>query len=345
MVKTILILTADPRHNSERRLDVEVREISSGIIRGNNRALFHIEQTLAITPNNLRRAMLDHNPQIVHFCGYGYSSKGIALEHSTGGIHLVSSDALSGLFGLFANQVECVVLSACYSELQAQAISKHIEYVIGMAQDISHKAATQFSIGFYDALVAGRSYKKAFQFGQNSIQLHNIPENSTPVLKRKRSTVQAIDVNPDVPAVLILEDDEMWLARHERRLREAGFRCHSTQLAEEAIDIAKVNSSIKFALIDEVLFVPPIPVDSAYQQLQRWQGSGVIRELSPLRPDIKIIVVTSAPQLKSNGDSQSFRRETHKLRSLPGVVDVIHQQDIHENPDDLYERLITYLSP
>ena len=333
-VKTILLLTVDPRHDSQRRLDVEVREIKDGIVRGEDCKFFHIEQELASTPGDLRRAMLAFNPLIVHFCGYGHSSQGIALEHESEGIHLVSGDALSRLFKLFADQVECVVLSACYSETQAQAIGKHIPYVIGMNQHISHEATTQFSIGFYDALSAGESYETAFLFGQNAIQLNNILEDSTPVL---------VSLKPDVPTVLILEDNEMWLARHERRLQEAGFRCHSTQFAEEAIDIAKVDSSVKFALIDEVLFVPPIPVDSAYRQLQRWQGSGVIRELGPLRPDIKFIVVTSTPQLKSKGDSQSFRHQTYKLRSLPGVVDVIHQQDIDENPDDLYLRLIQHL--
>lgn len=334
MAKTILALTADPKNDAQRRLNVELREIDYGLKLGKQRELYKLKHKLAITPDDLRRAMLTFNPQIVHFCGYGHSSKGIALEHESGGIHLVSSDALSSLFKLFADQVECVVLSACYSEPQAQAIGKHIPYVIGMNQLISHEAATKFSIGFYDALSAGENYETAFLFGQNAIQLNNILEDSTPVL---------VSLKPDVPTILILEDNEMWLARHERRLQEAGFRCHSTQLAEEAINIAKIDSSIKFALVDEVLFVPPIPVDPVNRQLQRWQGSGVIRELSPLRPDIKFTVVTSSPQLKSKGDSQAFRRATYKLKSLPGVVDVIHQQDIDENPEALYQWLINSL--
>lgn len=58
-------------------------------------------------------------------------------------------------------------------------------------------------------------------------------------------------------STLILDDDELWLTQHERRLTQAGFKCRSTQLAKEVIDIVKTDPSIKFALIDEILFVTP----------------------------------------------------------------------------------------
>lgn len=135
----------------------------------------------------------------------------------------------------------------------------------------------------------------------------------------------------------------MWLARHERRLSQAGFKCRSTQLAKEAIEIGKTDFSVKFALIDEILYVPPLPVDKTQCELQRWQGSGVIREIAALRSDIQFIVVTSAPQLWSGEDNRLFSKETAKLRRQKGVVDVIHKQDIEENPDEEYQWLIQLL--
>lgn len=146
------------------------------------------------------------------------------------------------------------------------------------------------------------------------------------------------------PSILILDDDELWLARHERRLIQAGFKCYSTQLAKEAIDIGKSDSSVKFALIDEILYVPPIPIDENKRELQRWQGSGVIREITRLRSDIQYIIVTSAPQLWSEGDSRLFSRETARLRRQRGVVDVIHKQDIEHNPEQEYQWLMQLLS-
>lgn len=142
------------------------------------------------------------------------------------------------------------------------------------------------------------------------------------------------------PSILILDDDEMWLARHERRLNQAGFRCFATQLAKQAIDWGKSETSIGFALIDEILFVPPVPIDTSLGELQRWQGSGVIREITNLRRDLQFIIVTSAPQLRSHGDLQLFTRETSKLRRQANTIDVIHKQDIEADPDREYQWLI-----
>jgi CheY-like chemotaxis protein len=142
------------------------------------------------------------------------------------------------------------------------------------------------------------------------------------------------------PSILILDDDEMWLARHERRLTQAGFKCFATQSATEAIALGKSQTSIKFALIDEILFVPPVPSDISQAELQRWQGSGVIREITNLRRDIQFIIVTSAPQLRSHGDLQLFTRETSKLRRQTNVIDIIHKQDIEADPDREYRWLI-----
>ena len=140
-------------------------------------------------------------------------------------------------------------------------------------------------------------------------------------------------------SILILDDDEKWLARHERRLRQAGFKCRATQFAKEAIEIAKTDGTIKFALLDEILFVPPV-TEGKTGELQRWQGSGVVREIANQRQDVQIIMVTSAPQLRSQGDSQLFSKETAKLRRQRGVIDIIHKQDIDEDPDREYSWLL-----
>ncbi len=144
-------------------------------------------------------------------------------------------------------------------------------------------------------------------------------------------------------SILLLDDDELWLARHERRLKQAGFICYSTQDANEAIKIAKTNPSVKFALIDEILYVTPTPIAEEQRELQRWQGKGVIREISAQRSDIQVIIVTAAPVFLSDGDTQLFRRETAKLRRQKGVIDVIHKSDIQEDPESSYQWLIGLL--
>jgi hypothetical protein len=74
-------------------------------------------------------------------------------------------DALAAMFELFAQHVNCVVLNACHSEIQAQAIAQHIPYVIGMNDATGDKAAISFAVGFYTALAANRSIEDAYKFG------------------------------------------------------------------------------------------------------------------------------------------------------------------------------------
>ena len=75
------------------------------------------------------------------------------------------------------------MFNACYSEIQASAIHRHIDCVIGMAQPIPDRAAINFSKGFYDAIFSGRNYTDAFRFGCNNIDLNNIPSSHTPTIK------------------------------------------------------------------------------------------------------------------------------------------------------------------
>ena len=189
-MKKILILTANPKDSDKLRLDEEVREIQEGLQRSHSRDQFEIISKWAVRPHDLRRALLDHEPHIVHFSGHGAGTKGLVLENNAGQMKLVSGPSLARLFKLF-QKVECVLLNACYSEVQAAAIHQYIDCVIGMNQAIGDHAAIEFAVGFYDGLGAGRCYSDAFEFGVSAIDLEGIPETATPqLLLRIGSAVQ-----------------------------------------------------------------------------------------------------------------------------------------------------------
>lgn len=189
--RTILFLAANPVDTDPLRLDEESREIDEGLRRARQRDGFEFKQSWAIRAQDLQRAILDNEPQIVHFAGHGAGEQGLVLEDEDGNAKPVSAEALGSLFGLYP-QVECVLLNACYSELQAEAIVKHVQYVIGMKQAIGDEAAITFATAFYDALGAGRPIDFAFKSGCTAIQLAGIAEQLTPVLNcRDASPVNA----------------------------------------------------------------------------------------------------------------------------------------------------------
>ncbi|MGE5341254.1 MAG: CHAT domain-containing protein [Candidatus Omnitrophota bacterium] len=186
-MKKILILSANPFDNTIRlKLDKEFNEIKEALRRATHRGQFTIVSEWAVSFDSLRRALLDHEPQIVHFSGHG-DEEGLIMEGDWGIGVSISSEALSSLFELFSNYVECVILNACYTAPQAAAINKHINYVIGTPGKINDYDAIKFSVAFYDALFAGKTVDEAFDLGCTVFPNSNIPEKFFPRLYKRKS--------------------------------------------------------------------------------------------------------------------------------------------------------------
>lgn len=207
----ILFLAANPDNTGKLRLDKEYREIQESIRMSEGRDRFALEQRFAVRNKDLRRAMLDIDPNIVHFSGHGFSAQdapeglrtlkfnrpdaaegpqpeglGIALEDDQGQAKLVSTEALSDFFSNFADHVQCVLLNACYSKTQAEAIVEHIPYVIGMSQAVPDLTAIEFATAFYDAIGAGKDIPKAFSIAKSSISMSGLSGENIPRLLEKK---------------------------------------------------------------------------------------------------------------------------------------------------------------
>ena len=209
MNSKILILAANPKSTNKLRLDEELREIKNGLRRAKARDQFLIESAEAVRYRDIHRSIMDFEPQVIHFSGHGAGEQGLVFEDEIGQEKLVDAEALAGLFELFAEHVNCVLLNACYSEIQAKAIAQHIDYVISMSQAIGDKAAIEFAVGFYDALGAGKSIEFAYKLGCRLIRIAGIPESLTPKLLTKNQSwtegenptapFSAVSVEPPVP--------------------------------------------------------------------------------------------------------------------------------------------------
>ena len=93
----ILILAAIP-HGL--RLDKEISAIEKAIRRAAKRDLFKIHIRTAVCPKDIRRAIADEKPQIVHFCGHGLQDGSLLLEDEGGQNKSVSPEGLASLFRL-----------------------------------------------------------------------------------------------------------------------------------------------------------------------------------------------------------------------------------------------------
>ncbi|MFZ2899361.1 MAG: CHAT domain-containing protein [Saprospiraceae bacterium] len=183
--KKILFIGANPLDTARAMITQELSAIREGIAGARERDRFELLfPEMAATPARFQRLLIDNDPAIIHFSGHG-TADGIYLEDETGNGVLVKEEALSDLFALFSESVECVVLNACFSETQARAIARHIPYVVGMSSEIGVQDAVKFSTGFYGALAGGEDIPRAFELGKNLIDLSGLAGGAVPRLVRR----------------------------------------------------------------------------------------------------------------------------------------------------------------
>ena len=178
----VLFLAANPRQTSTLALDEEIREITQKIRLSDGRNALNIISTWAVRPDDLLQYLNEHKPQVVHFSGHGSSSGEIILVDNNGNAKAVTPHALKALFSTLKDNIGIVVLNACYSKIQGQAINELIDFVIGMDTAIGDQAAIVFAASFYRALGFNRTIQEAFDQAKTAIMLEGISEEDTPML-------------------------------------------------------------------------------------------------------------------------------------------------------------------
>lgn len=184
----ILFLSANPKDTDRLRLDEEVRTMDERLHMSEARGRFQLAQHWAVRTSDISEYLLRHTPHVVHFSGHGSTQGEIILENSSGEMQPVPPSSLSQLFGTLKDNIRCVVLNACFSANQAQAIAQEIDCVVGMSRAVTDEAAIRFAGGFYRALGYGRSVQTAFNLGKLEIELDlpGLGEDAIPQLLAKQ---------------------------------------------------------------------------------------------------------------------------------------------------------------
>lgn len=169
----ILFLAANPFDTSSLDLEEELRAIQLELRGAKHRDRIQFVTEHAVRPDDLVRHLRTVNPDLVHFSGHG-TRAGIVLRDDDGGARQVRRDALARLFG--GRNVKLLVLNACFSDHQAQALSGAVRTVVGTTDTVGDEAARRFSVAFYRALADGHSIADAFRDGGDAIDLHDLED-------------------------------------------------------------------------------------------------------------------------------------------------------------------------
>lgn len=187
--RTILFLAANPSETDRLALDQEAHAIQGELERSGCRDCFNFETRWAVQPMDLLRELRKHKPMVVHFSGHG-GQNGLFFQTATGRAQVVSTVALAEAFGAAGASVKLVVLSACYTEEQAEGLLAHVDCVVGIEGSGNDAIARSFAIGFYGGIGEGESVADAYKQGRAAIGLEGLGDGDRPQLK-VRSGVDA----------------------------------------------------------------------------------------------------------------------------------------------------------
>ena len=209
----ILFLASNPMDTGELQLEREFREIQQILLQKTGKeedlkARFHLDSRNSAGRMDFVSTLV-RKPNIIHFAGHGSAGgketgrrsapgiqdplaeerRGIILE-GIGGKSDATGPELAKLIREVADEIDCVVLNACYSEEQAKAILDDVPYVIGMSSAIYDETAINFATVFYTALKEGRDIEGAFDYAIVSIEFLDLPGYDIPQLLKNGELVR-----------------------------------------------------------------------------------------------------------------------------------------------------------
>jgi hypothetical protein len=178
----IMFFAANPLALTQLDLAEEVRNITEKLRAAKYRDTVDLISAWASRPDDLLQYLNEHEAAIIHFSGHGSGAPGLVMQDNSGQPIFVSAEALQALFRTLKGRIRLVVLNACDSLVQAKAIAKEIDCVIGMRTSIGDEAARVFAASLYRAIAFGKSVAESFEQGKVALILQGIQEEDTPVL-------------------------------------------------------------------------------------------------------------------------------------------------------------------
>lgn len=167
------------------QLGDDVREVRERVEAATHEFVMEFDWRLAARTEDLVKALRQTRPQVVHFSGHG-ENEGLVLTAPGGrGARLVDAEAVRRIFEVFRHRVRLVILSACYSKEQAEAIADVVGCAIGTSGRIEDADAILFNAAFYSAIACGESVQAAFDQASAELELSG-PRGTRPELLARK---------------------------------------------------------------------------------------------------------------------------------------------------------------
>lgn len=167
----VLLVSASPDAEVRLRVDAEFRDIINKIDSTPARELIDFKQVNAARFEDLRSALLRHEPNVLHISSHGEADGSLLFEaRDKSGSQAISKRRMIGLLTELNENLRLVVVNACYSQALARDIPPEIDLAIGMNTAVADDAAIEFSVSFYETLAYRKPVEKAFKVALASLE-------------------------------------------------------------------------------------------------------------------------------------------------------------------------------
>jgi hypothetical protein len=174
----VLVLAAVPRSGDQLPgVYREVQHIKQILAASRRPFKVQVHETAKLT--DLRRGLMEFQPEIVHFAGHG-NPDGLIFEDSEGGPYLVRGLEVAQAFQALAGVTKCAFLSADRTAAIAENIALSIDHVIAYRDSTYDEDAADFAETFYNHISAGESVISSFERARLRVELKG--DDQTPPL-------------------------------------------------------------------------------------------------------------------------------------------------------------------
>jgi hypothetical protein len=180
----VFVATVNPVDHDWLDIGAELRDVRDEIERSGSRRAFEFRVCQDARIDDIRRAMLEMRPQILHFSGHS-STNSVAFMGDQGAAHIVPAQAFINLLEATNDSfLSLVILNSCESHEQARALTRFVDCAIGMSDKIDDSMAREFAKVFYGGLARGFTVKNAFCQAKAILEAHGMPDGLVKLFTR-----------------------------------------------------------------------------------------------------------------------------------------------------------------
>lgn len=179
----LLLLAANSVDVIDSRASDEIQAIDRAIQAAPLRDRFEIRKEVALRVSDIGPLLLKHNPDILHISGHSRKTEGLVLENDLAQVAKVPCAKLKEVLLTAGSNLQLVFFGFCHSADCAKAISKRVDFALGIDGEISIESSLAFAPAFYAALASGNSIQQAIAYGKSILGLEGFPDANAVVLQ------------------------------------------------------------------------------------------------------------------------------------------------------------------